>query len=115
MAQLGDFARAKVLLRRAGRAFGEKEAVACARCTVAEAEVALAARDLGWPPGRLDEAGAAEVAAADRRVEPTLDDAARREQRAAWRTFVPRAAALEATSEPAVPADPPGTPRRTTG
>jgi glycerol kinase len=65
--------------------------------------------------GRLDEAGAAEVAAADRRVEPTLDDAARREQRAAWRTFVPRAAALEAASEPAVPADPPGTPRRTTG
>ena len=58
MAQLGDFARAKVLLRRAGRAFGPKEAVARARCTVAEAEIALAARDLGWPPGSLDEAGA---------------------------------------------------------
>lgn len=56
MAQLGDFARAKLLLRRAGRAFGLKEAVARARCTVAEAEVALAARDLGWAPGRLDEA-----------------------------------------------------------
>lgn len=56
MAQLGDFARARVLLRRAGRAFGPREAVARARCTVAEAEVALAARDLGWAPGRLDEA-----------------------------------------------------------
>ncbi len=66
MAQLGDFARAKVLLRRAGRAFGEKEAVARARCTVAEAEIALAARDLGWPPGRLDEAGAELEAHGDR-------------------------------------------------
>src|SRR6187401_3624768 len=47
MAQLGDLARAKVLLRRAARAFGAKEAVARARCIVAEAEVALVARDLG--------------------------------------------------------------------
>lgn len=53
MAQLGDFARAKALLRRAGRAFGPREAVARARCAVAEAEVALAARDLGWAPGKL--------------------------------------------------------------
>jgi len=66
MAQLGDFARAKILLRRAGRAFGAREAVARARCTVAEAEVALAARDLGWPPGRLDEAGAVLEAHGDR-------------------------------------------------
>jgi len=66
MAQLGDFARAKVLLRRAARAFGASEAVARARCTVAEAEVALAARDLGWPPGRLDEAGAVLEAHGDR-------------------------------------------------
>ncbi|MGX1740027.1 helix-turn-helix domain-containing protein [Bosea sp. NPDC055353] len=66
MAQLGDFARAKVLLRRAGRAFGPKEAVARARCTVAEAEIALAARDLGWPPGRLDEAAAVLEAHGDR-------------------------------------------------
>jgi hypothetical protein len=66
MAQLGDFARAKVLLRRAGRAFGVREAVARARCTVAEAEIALAARDLGWPPGRLDEAGAVLEAHGDR-------------------------------------------------
>jgi hypothetical protein len=47
MAQLGDLARAKTLLRRAARAFGAKEAVARARCIVAEAEVALVARDLG--------------------------------------------------------------------
>jgi hypothetical protein len=66
MAQLGDFARAKILLRRPGRAFGAREAVARARCTVAEAEVALAARDLGWPPGRLDEAGAVLEAHGDR-------------------------------------------------
>lgn len=53
MAQLGDFARAKVLLRRAARAFGPKEAVARARCVVAEAEIALASRDLGWPEKTL--------------------------------------------------------------
>jgi hypothetical protein len=49
MAQLGDFVRAKLLLRGAARAFGAKEAVARARCIVAEAEIALASRDLGWP------------------------------------------------------------------
>jgi len=49
MAQLGDFVRAKVLLRGAARAFGAREAVARARCIVAEAEIALASRDLGWP------------------------------------------------------------------
>src|SRR3546814_15520455 len=54
MAQLGDFARAKALLQRAARAFGPKEAVACARCVVAEAEIALVSRDLGWPPTALD-------------------------------------------------------------
>jgi hypothetical protein len=48
MAQLGDFVRAKSLLRSAARAFGPKEAVARARCLVAEAEIALASRDLGW-------------------------------------------------------------------
>ncbi len=53
MAQLGDFVRAKALLRRAARAFGPKEAVARARCVVAEAEVALASRDLGWPAKAL--------------------------------------------------------------
>ena len=56
MAQLGDFARAKALLRSAARAFGPKEAMARARCVVAEAEVALVSRDLGWPEKALDAA-----------------------------------------------------------
>jgi hypothetical protein len=49
MAQLGDLDRAKALMRSATRAFGPKEAVSRARCAVAEAEIALASRDLGWP------------------------------------------------------------------
>jgi DNA-binding transcriptional ArsR family regulator len=56
MAQLGDFARAKVLLRGAARAFGAREAAARARCVVAQAEVALASRDLNWPVKALDAA-----------------------------------------------------------
>ena len=56
MAQLGDFDKARALLRRAARAFGPKEAVSRARCVVAEAEIALAARDLGWPVKVLDAA-----------------------------------------------------------
>ena len=56
MAQLGDLVRAKALLRRAARAFGPKEAVARARCVVAEAEIALVSRDLGWPTKALDAA-----------------------------------------------------------
>ena len=58
MAQLGDFVRAKALLRSARRAFGPKEAVARARCVVAEADIALASRDLGWPAKALDAARA---------------------------------------------------------
>jgi hypothetical protein len=58
MAQLGDLVRAKALLRGAARAFGPKEAVARARCLVAEAEIALASRDLTWPPKALDAARA---------------------------------------------------------
>ena len=58
MAQLGELARAKALLRSAARAFGPKEAVARARCVVAEAEIALASRDLGWPARALDAARA---------------------------------------------------------
>src|SRR3954462_11736292 len=58
MAQLGDLARAKALLRGAARAFGPKEAVARARCVVAEAEIALVSRDLGWPPQALGAARA---------------------------------------------------------
>jgi hypothetical protein len=58
MAQLGDFVRARALVRRAARAFGPKEAVARARCVVAEAEIALVSRDLGWPVKALDAARA---------------------------------------------------------
>jgi biotin operon repressor len=58
MAQLGDLVRAKALMRSAARAFGSKEAVARARCVVAEAEIALVSRDLGWPTKALDAARA---------------------------------------------------------
>ena len=66
MAQLGDFARAKELLRNAARAFGPKEPVARARCIVAEAEIAFASRDLGWPAKMLDAARATLEAHGDR-------------------------------------------------
>src|SRR5438067_1161391 len=58
MAQLGELVRAKALLRSAARAFGPREAVARARCVVAEAEIALVSRDLGWPAKALDAARA---------------------------------------------------------
>src|SRR5205085_2457744 len=58
MAQLGDLVRAKALLRSAARAFGPKEPVARARCVVAEGEIALVSRDLGWPAKALDAARA---------------------------------------------------------
>jgi hypothetical protein len=57
MAQLGDLDRAKVLLKSAARAFGPREAVARARCVVAEAEIALVSRDLTWPVKALAAAG----------------------------------------------------------
>jgi DNA-binding transcriptional ArsR family regulator len=66
MAQLGEYARAKELLRSAARAFGPKEAVARARCIVAEAEIALASRDLGWPAKMLDAARSTLEAHGDR-------------------------------------------------
>ncbi|WP_414814868.1 helix-turn-helix domain-containing protein [Rhizobium sp. IY2] len=56
MAQLGDLVRAKALLKSAARAFGPREAVARARCVVAEAEIALVSRDLLWPPKALEAA-----------------------------------------------------------
>jgi hypothetical protein len=58
MAQLGDFARARRLVKLAARTFGAREALARARCVVAEAEIALAARDLAWPAKALDTARA---------------------------------------------------------
>ena len=54
MAQLGDLQRARDLVRRAARAFGPREPVARARCVVAAAEIAIAARDLGWPAAPLE-------------------------------------------------------------
>jgi hypothetical protein len=56
MARLGDFVRAKALLQAAARGFGPAEPVARARCVVAEAEIALVSRDLGWPASTLDAA-----------------------------------------------------------
>jgi len=66
MAQLGEYARARDLLRRATRAFGTRERLTRARCVVAEAEVALAMRDLGGMPRTLAAATAVLEAAADR-------------------------------------------------
>lgn len=66
MAQLGDFVRAKVLLKRAARGFGPREAMARARCVVAEAEIALASRDLGWSAKALAAAQATLEAHGDR-------------------------------------------------
>jgi hypothetical protein len=56
MAQLGDLERARDLVRRAGRAFSPKEAVARARAVVAEAEIAFVSRDLTWPVKALEAA-----------------------------------------------------------
>ena len=53
-------------MRRAARAFGPKEAVARARCVVAEAEIAFVSRDLGWPAKALDAARATLEAHGDR-------------------------------------------------
>jgi hypothetical protein len=66
IAQLGDLVRAKALLRSAARAFGPREAVARARCVVAEAEIALVSRDLGWPAKALESARATLEAHGDR-------------------------------------------------
>ena len=66
MAQLGDLVRARALVRRAARAFGPREAVARARCIVAEAEIALVSRDLGWAPKVLNAARATLEAHGDR-------------------------------------------------
>ena len=66
MAQLGDLDRAKTLLKSAARAFGPREAVARARCVVAQAEIALVSRDLAWPAKALAAAGAILDAHGDR-------------------------------------------------
>ena len=66
MAQLGDLARARTLLRRAVRAFAPAEAVARARCIVAEAEIALVSRDLTWSAKALATARATLEARGDK-------------------------------------------------
>jgi hypothetical protein len=66
MAQLGEHPRARELLRRAARGFGAHEDLAHARCVVAEAEVALAVRDLSGSPRTLAAAAATLEAHADR-------------------------------------------------
>lgn len=59
MAQLGDYDRARKLLRRAASGFGRQERLARARCVIAEAEVALAARDLRWDVREIEAAARA--------------------------------------------------------
>jgi hypothetical protein len=65
MARLGDLVRARALLQGAARAFGSREAVARARCVLAEAEIALVSRDLGWTAKQLDAARATLAAHGD--------------------------------------------------
>src|SRR6185312_2716627 len=64
MAQVGEYRRARDLLRRAARGFGKREALSRARCVVAEA--ALAMRDLRVSPRTLAAASATLEAHADR-------------------------------------------------
>ena len=59
MAQLGDFRRARTLLRSAARGFDAKDVLSRARCVVAEAEIALVSRELAWPEKALEAARAA--------------------------------------------------------
>jgi hypothetical protein len=66
MAQLGEYPRARDLLRRAARAFGAREGLARARCVLAEAEVLLAMRELGGPTRTLATAAATLEAHGDR-------------------------------------------------
>ena len=65
MAQLGEHLRARELLRRAARGFGAHEELSRARCVVAEAEVALAMRDINGSPRPLAAAAATLEARAD--------------------------------------------------
>ena len=53
LARMGDFPKARALLKAAARAFGTKDAKSKARCAVAEAEIALVSRDLNWPEASL--------------------------------------------------------------
>ena len=66
MAQLGEHARARELLQRAGRGFESHKTVARARCVVAEAEVAMAMRDFSGPARTLTSAATTLEAHGDR-------------------------------------------------
>lgn len=66
MAQMGELARAKELLKRAARAFGRWDVLSQARCVVAQAEIALVQRDLAWPAKALDAARAVLAQRGDR-------------------------------------------------
>jgi hypothetical protein len=66
MAQLGDLVKARMLLRRAARAFGYRAVVPRARCVLAEAEIALASRELGRSARTLADARATLEACGDR-------------------------------------------------
>lgn len=56
MAQLGELAKARMLLRRAAQTFSPRERLERARCVTAEAEIALALRELRGSTRALDEA-----------------------------------------------------------
>ncbi|WP_394842013.1 helix-turn-helix domain-containing protein [Pendulispora brunnea] len=102
MAQLGELARAKELLRKAARGFGPREAVARARCVVAEAEIALASRDLVRSPATLREARATLEAHGDR-----INAAHARQLEVRWLLLTGHvdeaARALEAIAPPGLP------------
>ena len=66
MAQLGEYERARKLLRRAASAFGPRERLERARCRAAELEVAVAARDLRAPASVFDAAALSLQALGDR-------------------------------------------------
>ena len=119
MAQLGEHPRARELLRRAARGFGAHEEMARARCVVAEAEVALAMRDLGGSPHPLAAAAdALDVRADHANALQARLIAARRllllgrldETAAALASFMPAPAQLTSSRAPLASARAPLTP-----
>src|SRR6266511_1212611 len=109
MAQLGEHPRARELLRRAARGFGAHEELARARCVVAEAEVALAMRDLRGEPRRSRMARATSASATTQRARassswaPKPRAARRRSSRArgcspSWAMAMPRRASAGGSS-----------------
>jgi glycerol kinase len=87
----GGLTASRLLVQRLADLVGRPIEVAAVRESTALGVALMAA--IG--SRRLTEREATEVAAPATRVEPELDDSARRSQRAAWRAFVRRAVALE--------------------